>query len=204
MAKPKKYSDEYICQQIKEVMDALELERFPTHREIELFSGHNNLSKLICRRGGSKHFAELMGREWKNSHKLGSDYEKKALDDIKAETGFECCLTRETYPYDIYVGKGVKVDVKVANLREDNKSRIPHEVYIGKKNPTCDLYLIYCLDAEGKTIKRLIIPSCVLKGKMLIGIGDRSKWDIFDEKWNYFGLYDKFYNSLVEEVTTCG
>lgn len=44
--------------------------------------------------------------------------------------------------------------------------------------------------------KRVIIPSCLLSGKTQVGMGGLSKWDAYIDKWEYFDMYSKFYDSV--------
>lgn len=202
MSRPKKYTDEEICQQIKTVMNALGLDRFPTASEIIDYYDNYALCAVIGKYGGCEYFAKMLGCNVKESSvSFGKSYEKVALEDIKKETGLEGILTSHKHPYDIYAGSGVKVDVKVSRFKPSDAKRTNlHEVYIGKKEPTCDLYLIYCLDEDDIPLKRLVIPSCLLRDKQLIGIGFDSKWDLFDEKWYYFNTYESFYRRMMDDA----
>ena len=202
MSRPKKYTDEEICLQIKTVMNALGLDRIPTANEIIDYYDSHALCAVISKYGGFEYFAKMLGCKIKESNaSFGRSYEKVALEDIKKETGLEGILTSHKHPYDIYAGSGVKVDVKVSRLKPlDAKRRSLYEIYIGRKEPTCDLYLIYCLDEDEIPFKRLVIPSCILRDKQLIAIGFDSKWDLFDEKWHYFNTYERFYRKMMDET----
>ena len=100
--------------------------------------------------------------------------------------------TKNQYSYDLVVGNDIKVDIKVA---KPNKVGI-HEFATRKKEPTCDLYVLYALADDGTILKRLIVPSCVLRGREVIGVRKRSKWNIYADRWDYFDQYTEFYNSL--------
>ena len=195
-----KYTDKDICNKIREIMDSLGLDRFPTYHEMQNYTGSTAFVQLVARRGGSKYFSDMMSVEWKNAYTFGTDFEAVAVEDIKTHTGMDVVFTQNQYPYDAVVGNGIKVDVKVA--KPDTNGF--HQFALHRKEPTCGLYMFYKLAEDGTILCRFIIPACVLRGQQKVTVGENSKWDVYKDRWDYFEQYAEFYDSLKKGVVACG
>ena len=66
-----------------------------------------------------------------------------------------------------------------------------------KSNPTCDRFVVFCLNKDKSIHKTYIIPSSVLYGKTQLSLGVNSSiYDKFLDKWQIFNDYNTFYNSI--------
>ena len=194
-----KWTDELIISEITRVIKALELDRFPTHSEIENFYGNKSLAIKISKSGGTKYWANRLGYEVKQCEsEFGDFYETYALNDIFNNTSFRGYKNKVGYPYDLTINHHIKVDVKSSSLITNNQGYQYYTFNLEKKEPTCDIYLIYCLSKENEIFKTYIVPSCKLYGQTQIGISafGNSKWDSYINYWNIFYIYDEFYQMV--------
>lgn len=194
----KEWNVENTKEAIMEIVNSLKLKHFPSKSQIISFCGNNALAGRISRSGGSRYYASLLGLEILDSESdFGNYYEELAIDDILANTGFSSLHTNVKYPYDILSNGNIKVDVKASKKIYRKETKMPYHTFnLEKREPTCDIFIFYCLDDELNIEKRVIIPSCLLSGKTQVGMGGLSKWDAYVDKWEYFDMYNKFYDSV--------
>ena len=66
-----------------------------------------------------------------------------------------------------------------------------------KKNPTCDIYICYCLNEIDEITKVYIVPSKVMYGKKQLSVGEvSSMYDIYKNNWEILKIYDDFYKQF--------
>lgn len=194
-----RWTDEKIQDSIEEIVNSLGLDHFPTHSELNNYFGTNGVSLAISRHGGTRKWAKRMNMSILNcASEFGNDFELRAIGDIYEETALMAVQTKPRYPYDLLVDGCIKVDVKVSRQIFTNCHTWQNTFNLEKKEPTCDIFILYCLDETGNFIKKLIIPSCVLAGQTQVGVGSNSKWDKYEENWNLFLDYYEFYQKLKE------
>lgn len=190
-----------VISEIERVIKSLELDRFPTHSEMIEYYGNEALTNKISKSGGTKYWANLLGYTVKDCESEFGDYfERYSIQDILTHTYLESYKNKVGYPYDITTNKHIKVDVKSSTIIENNNGYKYHSFNLEKKEPTCDIYILYCINDENKIHKTYIIPSCHVYGQKQIGISafGRSKWDKYKDNWRIFEIYNEFYNKLVE------
>lgn len=193
------WTDEMVVSKINRIVQSLGLDRFPTHSEIERYYGSKSLASKISKSGGTKYWANKLGYTIKNCESECGDYfERYAVKDIENHTGLNSYKNKVGYPYDITTNKHVKVDVKSSTIVENSYGYKLHAFNLEKKEPTCDIYILYCLDDDDKIHKTIIIPSCHVYGQTQIGVSayGNSKWDKYQDKWGWFDKYNKFYKEL--------
>lgn len=192
------WAEDKIQEAIHNMVITLGMNRFPTHSEIQSFYGNRALVVQISRSGGTRHWAKKMNLPIKQCEsEVGNGFELKAIEDIRENTGFESYQTKPRYPYDLVVSQNIRVDVKVSHPVEDKNGVSINTFNLEKKDPTCDIFILYCLRNDGEISKILIVPACLLKGKTQIGVGMLSKWDCYQNKWEYFNIYEEFYESIL-------
>ena len=99
------------------------------------------------------------------------------------------------YPYDLLVGNNIKVDVKVSKMY--NNTIKMYTFNLEKRFPTCDIFVAYCIDDNKNIVKTYVIPSAILSGITQLSVGiDKSKYDIYLDKWDIVDKYAKFYASF--------
>ena len=176
------------------------MDRFPTHSEMIEYYGNKSLTNKISKSGGTKYWAELLGYGVKDCESEFGDYfERYAIQDIFDNTKLKSFKNKVDYPYDVTTNKHIKVDVKSSTIIENNNGYKYHSFNLEKKQPTCDIYILYCVDDENKVYKTYVIPSCHVYGQTQIGISafGNSKWDKYRNKWDIFTTYNEFYQKLV-------
>ena len=194
----RKWSEDEVRKEIMNIVETLDLKHFPTKSQIINFYGNNSLANKISRSGGSRYYADLLKLEIVNCEsEFGNFFEELAIDEILENTGFSSLHTNVRYPYDLLTNGNIKVDVKASKKVKNKNSNFPyHSFNLEKREPTCDIFVFYCLDENMEIEKRVIVPSCLLSGKTQVGMGGLSKWDAYIDKWEYFDMYNNFYNSV--------
>ena len=194
------WTEELVVSEIERVIKSLELDRFPTHSEMIEYYGNKSLTNKISKSGGTKYWAKLLGYSVKDCESEFGDYfERYSIEDILAHTNLKSYKNKVGYPYDITTNKHIKVDVKSSTIIENNNGYKYHSFNLEKKEPTCDIYILYCVDELNKIYKTYIIPSCHVYGQTQIGISalGQSKWDKYKNNWIIFNTYNDFYSKLV-------
>lgn len=191
-----KWNDELIEQKINEVINILNIAHFPTHSEIEKALGNKSLTKKISEKG-TIFWAEKMGIPLKESETfLGNSYEIFAISDIFENTELLSIQTSSRHPYDLLTDNRVKIDVKVSKGFTNNCNSKAFTFNLEKKEPTCDLFILYCVGDDGEMRKRLIIPSYILLGQTQVGVGEISKWDKYKDRWDFITKTSEFFKTL--------
>lgn len=191
------WTDELIEQKIMEVVNTLQIDHFPTHTEIIKVLGNKGLAAKISKHKGTVYWAEKLGLPLKYSEtSFGNKFEVEAISDIFENTGLHSVQTSSRHPYDLIVDNSVKVDVKVSKEFTNNCKSKAFTFNLEKREPTCDIFLLYCLNDDETKRKVLIIPSCSLLGQTQIGIGDKSKWDFYIDRWDFIEQYSTFFDNF--------
>ena len=188
------WNDELIEKKILEVVHELNIDHFPTHSEIIMVLGNKGLAAKISKYKGSVYWAEKLGLPLKYSEtSFGNKFEIIAISDIFENTGLHSVQTSSRHPYDILVNNSVKIDVKVSKEFASNNCSKYYSFNLEKREPTCDIFVLYCLNDNESCNKTLIIPSCALMGQTQVGVGRKSKWDFYTNKWDYIRQYNDFF-----------
>lgn len=190
------WTDEVIEKKIMEVVEKLNLDHFPTHSEIIKALGNKGLAVKISKYKGTVFWAEKMGLPIKYSEtSFGNRFEIKCISDIFENTGLHSVQTSSRHPYDLLVNNSVKVDVKVSKEFTNNCHTKSFTFNLEKREPTCDIFILYCLEDDESVRKALIIPACSLLGQTQIGVGDKSKWDFYINRWDFIQQYSEFFDN---------
>lgn len=191
------WNENLIIEKIKEVMDKLDIKTFPTKFQMKNYFGNSSLADKISRSGGTKYWAKKLNLDTKECEsKVGECYELLCLEKLES-LGFDCEIMKPRYPYDLTANKNIKVDVK-SGFVFSNKGQSPYYSFnLEKSNPTCDIFVVFCLNKDKSIYKTYVIPSIILYGKTQLSLGVKSSiYDKFLDKWNIFNDYDNFYNSI--------
>lgn len=184
------WSTDKIKVEIREVMDALNIERMPTSVEIKKVTKDSRLVNAIKRHGGYLHWATVMNisqSECTTRTGLEGELLIKNILENKGHTVEKMSLK---HPYDLLVNGNIKIDTKVSHKYKDKY----YTFNLEKSNPTCDLYIFICEDDEER--KFLIIPSKFLH-QTQISISDNSKYNLYKDRWDYIETYNSFYKSVI-------
>ena len=191
------WTEEKVIKSIMDVVEHLGIETFPTKSEIKSFYKNDALNCKIARSGGVRYWAKRLNLQIKDCEsKLGDVFETQC--EIKLEDiGYNVIKMKARHPYDLAVNNHIKVDVKSGYLFHNYGNGEYYSFNLEKDSPTCDIYVIYCLNDDKTINKTYIIPSIFLFGKTQLSLGKtKSKYDKFIDKWDYFELYNNFYSNL--------
>lgn len=192
------WTDEKVIDAIQEIMDKLDLKTFPTKTEIKSYFHNTSLQDRIARTGGVRYWAERLNLPIKDCEtKTGELFEQHCLCYLE-ELGYNVCTMKSRYPYDLSVNNNIKVDVKSGYMFHNYGNGEYFTFNLEKSYPTCDIFVVYCLNDDKSIAKTFVIPSVFLFGKTQLALGkNKSKYDKFIDRWDYFEKYDKFYSNLI-------
>jgi hypothetical protein len=188
------WTEEKLQKRILDAINELQIDHMPTRSEIFSLRFNDPLHNGIVRNGGYDYWAKRLGLKVKDSEsKLGWLYEEIAAKELENH-GYTVSHMSRKYPYDLLINEFVKIDVKVGKPWLLRSSRV-HTFGINKKNPVCDVYMVFALNEQGDTERLFIIPSFELK-LISMCIGKDSKYNKFINRWDLIDKYDQFYKSL--------
>lgn len=198
----RKWTEEMIEEKICDVQNGLSINHFPTHSEMNNFIGNKSLSQAISKHGGTEYWSNKMCIPIKKSEtEFGEKYESYAINDIFEHTGLLSIHTNSHHAYDILTNECVKIDVKASmeNILKSNDTHY-YSFNLEKKQPTCDIFILYCVNPDLSIYKTIIIPSALISGKTQIGIGkNNSKWDSYRNQWRYIVEFNDFFQRYKEK-----
>lgn len=193
------WTDELIEEKILEVVDFHGYNRMPTRKEITDYYCDNALTNKISKTGGLESWAKKLNLPQKPCESMLAIQYEKYTKKILEEKGFSCELTSTKHPYDVLVNGAVKIDVKVSHLVAIRDSKA-YTFNLEKKQPTCDLYVAYCLNEDKEVAKTYIIPAPVLTGKCQLSVGvNKSIYDVYLDNWNLVKLYDESVAQIINQ-----
>ncbi len=192
----KKWSHEDTRSEIYKVMKCLNIDRMPSSVECNRVTGNSRLTSIIGHRGGFNWMAKHLGlSQSKCETRLGRNTEVK-IKEILENKGYEAKQMVIKHPYDLLINNNIKVDVKASHKYQSKDGWTSYSFNLEKSNPTCDIYIVVCIDDDDNFERILVIPSKFLKQTQLCITGGKSKYDIYKDRWNYIEQYDKFYQSV--------
>lgn len=196
----KKWNDEKIEIEIREVMKRLDINYFPTKREIDGVIGNTSLTNAIVSSHGFRIWAMKLGLQNKNSNcKKGNTWEYRIMD-ILQDKGYRVQKMSYKHHYDILINSNIKIDVKVSREYANHNSTL-HTFDLGHKEHNCDIFICIALDKRDQIHKLFIIPSSVVMGQKQIVVGKSSKYDMFNYRLDVIEKYDEFYKKIIKEYT---
>lgn len=192
-----RWNEDLIKRELSELVTDFNLKVFPTSNEIKILKGNHKLSSAIYRRGGTRYWAEKMKLPIKKSEtSFGQKYEEICCEQLKS-IGYEVEKMSTRFPYDLTANKHIKIDVKVARLYRNYKIGSFYTFNLEKKNPTCDIYICYCLNEIDEINKVYVVPSKVMYGKKQLAVGEiSSMYDVYKDNWDILKIYDNFYKQF--------
>lgn len=190
-----KWDDEKIKNEINRVCKMLMIDRMPTRSEIRNCLGNDALTNKISKTYGYYGWAEILGLSLKPSETgLGKQYEYIA-EKILESKGFNVEQMSQNHAYDLLVDGVVKIDVKVSHPSTINKSRC-HTFASAKRFPTCDVYMLFCLDEKEKCERLVILPSSKAH-VFTICIGGKSVYNEYIGRWDIIKKYSKLMQEAI-------
>ena len=195
-AQGERWSEEKIKEKVWEVVNGMELNRMPTNSECVQFFNDHKLSNAISKKIGWGKLAQEMGLTAKDSETyFGKSQEKKAREEL-ISLGYEVRQMSSNFPYDLLVEDCIKIDVKASRLYKGSAGSF-YSFNLEKPYSTCDIYLLYLIDDDGKTKDVLVLPSKFVPTNTQISVGEKkSKYYKYSKKWNYIDEYLDFLISV--------
>jgi hypothetical protein len=194
------WDDEKICNAIREVVSAKNLDRMPSFSELRNYFQSSAITCAISRNGGVKKFSSLVMLPIKESEtSFGNLCEDLSVAQIEDMTGLTAVRMTTRYPYDVLVNGKVKVDVKSGHLFATPNNRRFYSFNLEKRDQTCDVFVCYCISKENEIKKTYIIPSCAVSGKTQLSIGEiKSVYDVYLDDWGIISEYNDFMQSTIK------
>jgi hypothetical protein len=192
-AKGTQWDGDKIKADIKEVMEALNIERMPTSVEIKKVTKDSRLVNAIKRHGGYLFWAMKMGVPQSECTTRTGLQGELLIKNILETKGYTVDKMSVKHPYDLLVNGNIKIDVKVSHKYKGKYGQY-YTFNLEKSNPTCDLYVLICEENEDQNF--LIIPSKFLH-QTQISVSNNSKYYIYKDRWDYICKYNSFYKSVI-------
>ena len=173
-------------------MRDLNINRMQYSVEIKRVTNNSKLTNAIRRHGGYKYWAKKLNLSQSECETRIGLKEELYIKTFLESKGYKVEKMTTKHPYDLLINGNIKIDVKASNKYTSSIGWSSYSFNLEKNNPTCDLYVIRCLQDN----KTLVIPSKFLKQNQLCITDKESKYDKFKDRWDYVEKYDKFYKSL--------
>ena len=191
-----KWNDDLIAKEILNIKDKLEIDCMPSYGQINKIRKSTDLSNKIAKTGGINKWAKKLNLKITKSETRIGKRGEKIIEEILKTKGYDVKnVSEKKFPYDLIVNNDIKIDVKLSHLYKGCNGNF-YSCNLEKKIPTCDLYIIICENDDMSINKILIIPSKFLMGIKQLVIGVNSKYDKFNNKFEYIDKFDSFYASL--------
>lgn len=186
------WNKENIKNEIYKIMNVLEIERMPSASEIGKVTGNTRLVNAIRRHGGYYNTAITLGLDIKDSETKTGTKGEFFIKGLLERRGYSVEKMSTRHSYDLLVDSNVRIDVKTAKKYKSPKGFSFHTFNLEKKNPTCDIYILLKLEEK----KVYIVPS-KFTHQTQISMGNKSKYDEYENRFDYIDLYSKFYESVM-------
>lgn len=185
------WSYELIKEELMKIIMALDIDRMPTSVEIKNVTQNSKLVNAIRRHGGYIYWSQqLEKKQAEGKTRLGQQGEEE-IKKILESKNYKVDRMSVKHPYDLLVNENIKIDVKTGRTYIGENGYKSHSFNLEKANPTCDIYILYCID----TNVIYVIPSKFAK-KTQISIGEKSAYDSYIDRWEYIKIYDDFYKTI--------
>lgn len=195
----KKWTREFLIEQIMKTVDALHLDRMPSVNEINRVTGEN-AAKSISDHGAENLASELgLKPNRRYNQELGDKFEDRAILDIAAH-GFSSEKMKARFPYDLLVEDMVKVEVKASHTLFTQHGSPFFCRNLTRNHRSSDLTIFYCLNDDDSIYKTYIIPTAYVRNLQTISVGNwNSKYDRFIDRWDILKRYVVFMKSECEK-----
>lgn len=177
------WTDELIKQKIREVQEALGLDRMPTAKECESYFESRALTSAVIKRSSWRELAREMGYGTKQDVCPVVGRCKEVASKMLKDHGFSLRTMMHGEPYGFLVDGCVKVCVKASKLFAGDQRRWQYE--LGDGCPACDVYVLIGADVDG-TVKRVfVIPSTVATFTNTLSIYyPNSRYNAYCNRWD--------------------
>lgn len=193
----RRWTDDDVKREIKNVMECLCINRMPSRRECESVCGNTALTNKISKRpGGWYGLAHELGLQVKSSDTQTGKTNESVVEKLLIEKGFSVTKMSQNFPYDLLVDECVKIDVKSSKLYRGTQGNF-YSFNLEKRYATCDVYVLLTLDDDGFANKFYIVPSVFVISNTQISIGEiSSKYNKYIDRWDYITNLSEYFTKL--------
>lgn len=189
------WTKEKAINDILKIKEELELDRMPTLRECDDFTGNRALSSYISKNYGFYELAKELNLPIKSSETtLGKRIEGE-IKDLLISKGYKVERMPQNYAYDLLINDYIKIDVKSSHFYEDENR---YRFRTNKPYSTCDIYILAPLDKKHEFKDIYIVPSpYVANCKNEIDIRPNSiKFEEFKNNYHMLNKYIEIYGGV--------
>lgn len=183
-----------ISERILEVVSALGISHMPTRSQIRTYFGNDQLTNKVGKTLGYYGWAEKLNLPIQSNETTTGKCGEAYVCAVLESKGYTVEQMKQNYPYDLFVNKCLKVDVKYSNLYH-GKSGNFYSYRLAKKYPTCDFYILVAND-DINSKKIYVLPS---KDAMQLQISIGEHCSIYEKYVDRYDLIDN-YLSLIERI----
>ena len=192
-----RWTDELIKEKILEVVRFKNMDRMPTHSEVEAYYGNCALTCAVSKRSGGWYALakemELRIKECETT--FGKSHEKIIMERL-ITMGYEVRRMPQNFPYDLLVNDSVKVDVKASRLYKGSGGNF-YSFNLEKPFCTCDIYVLRLIGDDNSEVDTLVVPSKQVATNTHISVGQKtSKYYRYSQRWDYIADYSAFMDSV--------
>jgi hypothetical protein len=156
-----KFSDEEIKNKLLEVVNKLNLDRFPTRDEMNNTTNSHSLSGLVSKRGGFIKWANILNLPIKESETLIGYKGEQILKDLIESKGYKIERQTANCFYDFIINDYIRTECKYSHLYHGKNGNF-YSFSLETKMHDCDIYIFICED-DNENKKILIIPQSFLQ-----------------------------------------
>lgn len=180
-------------ERVSNYISVMNVEHMPSFKDLkEFYKGSCSLTSLLGRNPEwrVRIMKDLNLKEKKSNTSKGKEFENIG-EKILISKGFDTERMTQGEHFDILIDDCVRVDVKCSKRWFVDKSHV-NSFGINKKYATCDIYMLIALDEKENIDKVLIVPSIILRNKTTMSIGKKSKYDVWENRFDVINSYREF------------
>jgi len=177
------------------MINDLNLEYFPTRKEIATYYGDERLTNKVCKTLGYYGWAKELGMPVKDNDTKTGKLAEKYVAKLLESKGYKAEQMLQNYPYDLLVNDMIKVDVKFSHIYRHPQGFGFYSFKLGKEYPACDFYMLIAQDDKGK--RTVYVVPAMFAPKTQISIGEyTSEYFRYIDRFDYFDKYCEIYKAL--------
>ena len=154
-----------------------------------------DLENAITRSGGFVYWRKKMGYDEQNISSVIGWNGEEIIKRILISMGYKVEKQTTTSFYDFVVNDCVRVECKFSNVYRGQTGEY-FSFNLERKEKDCDIFIVVC-KYKNSLLKILVIPHIKVFNQRQISVGlENSKWDCYENKFDYIDKYEKFYKGL--------
>ena len=185
MAQTKKWTDERMRAAIREVQEALGVDRMPTEKECIKYFGGYALTKAVQRRGLTwTEYAEKIGLKTFYHQRMLDGYSRETASEMLKKHGFAVEAMPAKCRYDLLVSGCVRVRAKAGRVKRTRHGTRCWGFHPDRHKSECDLYILLAVGEDEKVKNTFVVPCSVSQYRSSITIQDGvGKYQKYSQWW---------------------